>query len=104
MPAWPSFSAYLGNRLMIFSPPTGPSTTTCPTCTPSGPYSFAIAWAKFLRAPLDELNAPKLGLPRRDALAPVKSKTPFFDDSNYFSASLANKKPPKQQTRQLSSK
>ena len=39
-------------------------------------YSFAIACAKFLRAPFAELKAPKLALPLRDALAPVNRSVP----------------------------
>src|ERR1700739_1503795 len=54
------------------------STTTWPTWMPSGPYSFAIAWARIRRPALAELKAPYPARPRSEALAPGMRIAPRF--------------------------
>ena len=71
-----TLSSKSDNRCFILSPAKPPSTITWLMWIEFSAYSFANAWAKFLRAPLAELKAPKLDLPLKDALAPVKIRVP----------------------------
>jgi hypothetical protein len=62
------------------SPLTAPLTTTWPTWTPSGPYSFAIARAKIRRPALAELNAPHPATAQRVAGAGEQDGAPVPRD------------------------
>src|ERR1700756_5631792 len=76
------------------SPSTAPSTTTWPTWMPSGPYSFAIAWARIRRPALAELKAPYPARPRSEALAPVNRMVPCFRGTMRRGPPRPNRNPP----------